>query len=116
VCTRAALERITISVRDEALRIFVDKLNCIILYGSYARGDNDSGSDIDLMLLLDIPADALGQYRREIARVTSRLSLEDNDCVTISVALQDLETFEKYKAVLPYYRNVVSEGVIIYAA
>ena len=56
MCTRAALERITISIKDEALRIFADKLNSVILYGSYARGDNDSESDIDLMLrLFDSP-------------------------------------------------------------
>ena len=54
MCTRADLEKIIASVRDEALRIFSDKLNSVILYGSYARGDNDSESDIDLMLLIDI--------------------------------------------------------------
>jgi len=75
-----------------------------------------ANKDADLPLPDFIPADALSRYRSEIARVASRLSLEDEDCVTISVALQDLETFEKYKTVLPYYRNVVSEGVIVYAA
>ena len=116
MCTKAALNKIMFSVSDEALRIFADKLNSVILYGSYARGDHDPESDIDLMLLLDMPAEMLERYSDEIARVSSRLSLEDEDCVTISVALQDLETFEKYKTILPYYRNVVSEGVVVYAA
>ena len=39
MCTRADLEKITTSVGDEALRIFSDKLNSVILYGSYARSD-----------------------------------------------------------------------------
>ena len=116
MCTRADLEMITTSVRDEALRIFSDKLNSVILYGSYARGDNDSESDIDLMLLIDIPAEQHSGYLDAIAKVASRLSLESDDCVTISVSMQDLQTFEKYKAILPYYRNVVSEGVVVYAA
>lgn len=116
MCTRDDLDKITIAVRDEALRIFAGKLNSVILYGSYARGDNDSESDIDLMLLIDITAETFNGYRSEIAKISSRLSLETDDCVTISVALQDLKTFEKYKEILPYYRNVVSEGIAIYAA
>jgi len=59
MCTRADLEKIIASVRDEALRIFSDKLNSVILYGSYARGDNDSESDIDLMLLIDIKTESV---------------------------------------------------------
>ena len=116
MCTKTDLDKITLSVRNEALRIFADKLDSVILYGSYARGDNDSDSDIDLMLLIDIQAEILGGYRSEIAKITSRLSLETDDCVTISAVLQDLETFEKYKSILPYYQNVISEGIVVYAA
>ena len=116
MCTRTAIETITISVKDEALRIFADKLNRIILYGSYARGENEAASDIDLVLLLDMSAETLGKYRSEIAKVASRLSLENEDCVTVSIALQDVETFDKYKSILPFYSNIDSEGIIVYAA
>jgi predicted nucleotidyltransferase len=110
------MHNIADAVRDAALRIFGEKLNSVILYGSYACGANDAESDIDIMLLLDLPAEALGEYRSEIAKVASRLSLGSEGCVTISVALQDMETFEKYKSVLPFYRSVAAEGVVVYAA
>ena len=116
MCTKAALDAITVSVKNEALRIFADKLKRVVLYGSYARGESEAASDIDIMLLLDISAETLGKYRSEIARVASRLSLESEDCVTVSIALQDIETFDKYKSALPFYSNVDSEGVVVYAA
>lgn len=116
MCTKATLDNITVSVRDAALRMFADKLNRVVLYGSYARGENVAESDIDIMLLLDLPAEALGKYRSEVAKVASRLSLESEDCVTVSVALQDSKTFEKYKSVLPFYRSIAAEGVVVYAA
>ena len=37
-----------------------DKLDKVILYGSYARGDYDDESDIDIMVLADIPREACG--------------------------------------------------------
>ena len=116
MCTKATLDTITISVKDAALRLFAEKLSRVILYGSYARGDNEETSDIDIMLLLDIPAETLGEYRSEIAKISSRLSLETEECATVSVTLQDAETFEKYKSILPYYKNVELEGVVVYAA
>ena len=116
MCSMDALEKIIVSVRNEALRIFTDKLRRVILYGSYARGEDDPESDIDIMLLLDMSAETLGKYRSEIAKVASRLSLESEDCVTVSIALQDVETFDKYRSILPFYGNIALEGVIIYAA
>jgi predicted nucleotidyltransferase len=116
MCTKPALDAITIFVKDEALRIFADRLNRVILYGSYARGENEAASDIDIMLLLDMPAEKLSQYRSEVAKVASRLSLESEGCVTVSIVLQDVDTYDKYKSILPFYTNVDLEGVVVYAA
>lgn len=116
MCTKAVLNNITASVCAAALELFGDKLNSVILYGSYARGTNDNDSDIDIMLIVDIPPEGISRYRSEVAKIASRLSLESADCVTISVALQDSDTFEQYKQALPFYRSVASEGVVLYAA
>lgn len=116
MCTEAALNNITNSIKDTALSLFDNRLNSVILYGSYARGTNDSESDIDIMLLIDMPAESINKYRSEISRAASRLSLDSADCVTVSVVLQDTETFEKFKSALPFYRNVAEEGVVVYAA
>lgn len=40
---------------EELRRIYGTHLKQIILYGSYARGDYRDDSDIDLMVLVDLP-------------------------------------------------------------
>lgn len=116
MCSNTTLNNITASIKEDATELFKDNLKKIILYGSYARGENDEESDIDIFLLVDMPPGKLSMYRSNIAKIASRLSLESEDCVTISIALQDVETYNKYKETLPFYANVDSEGVIVYAA
>jgi len=110
------LESITISVKNEALRIFAERLKKVILYGSFARGENDILSDIDIMLLIDMSAEHLNKYRSAVAKVASRLSLENENCVTVSIIFIDMETYNKHKSILPFYTNVDTEGVVLYAA
>ncbi len=86
-------------------------LSEIILYGSYARGDFDMESDIDIALIINEQREHLGKYRRELAVVMSELSLEYDTLVSISCI--PLQEFEEYKGVLPYYKNIDLEGVRI---
>jgi predicted nucleotidyltransferase len=39
-------------LKEGLVRIYGDKLKAVYLYGSYARGDYRSGSDVDVMILL----------------------------------------------------------------
>lgn len=79
------------------------------LYGSYARGDCHSESDIDILLSVPLSAERIAQRRMDMAKITSELSLEYD--VTVSVAVKPAEQFERYKTLLPYYKNVISEGI-----
>ena len=79
------------------------------LYGSYARGDAHSESDIDILLSVPLSAEKIAQRRMDMAKITSELSLEYD--ITVSVTVKPAEQFEKYKTVLPYYRNVIAEGI-----
>ena len=79
------------------------------LYGSYARGDYGNESDVDILIVIDAPAEAIANKRMAMARVTSDLSLEYD--ITVSVAVKSSEQFNRYKSVLPYYKNVIAEGI-----
>lgn len=111
MCTRqqlqSILEQVTSTVRD----ICQDKLQSIILYGSYARGDYDDESDIDIMILLDVPRAELAAYRMAMARLASDLGLAYD--VVVSLHLQEYATFRTYQDILPFYQNVHKEGVKI---
>lgn len=84
------------------------------LYGSYARGDYHDDSDIDIFFMVDAAVEEIGLLRQKIADIESDLSLEYD--VTISVAVKSTEWVRRYAAVLPYYANVMREGIRIHEA
>ena len=113
MCDKSTLQSVLSAIAEQARSTFAGTLINIILFGSYARGDYDVESDIDIMLLVDMPAEKLATYRKAIIMLSTDLDLEYD--VFTSVMLQDLETFEKWKDSLPFYQKVLSEGVQISA-
>lgn len=113
MCTRSQLDKILQAIRKEAVRQFGGQLDAVVLYGSYARGDYDDESDIDVMVCVKLSKSLLAQYRKTFSHLGSDLGLEHD--ITVSIHLQDQETFEQYKNDLPFYRNVLREGVPVYA-
>ena len=113
MCDKLTLQSVLSAVAEQARTTFANTLKSVILYGSYARGDYDDESDIDIMLLVDMPAEKLATYRKAIIVRLTDLDLEYG--VFTSVMLQDLETFEKWKDTLPFFQKVLSEGVQISA-
>lgn len=89
--------------------VFGNALKDAYLYGSYARGDYDAESDIDILLTVDMDQGALAKYRGNVGVISSRLSLKHD--VTVSVTVKPLAQFLQYANVLPYYRNVLREGI-----
>lgn len=92
--------------------IFGDKLESVILYGSYARGDYDDESDVDIMAKLFLSADKIRAYRPRVSALASELGLKYD--IMISIKLQDKAMFDRYLHVLPFYRNVAADGVTIH--
>lgn len=112
MCTPIQLKQIADEVKRDMQSVLGDKLHQIILYGSYARGDYDSESDIDLMVLADVSAEEIGSYRKRVNRAASKIGLAHD--VMITIALKDKQFFDSHQEILPFYRNVASEGVSIY--
>ncbi len=111
MCTKNQLRIISDAVAADAKRLLGDKLNAVVLYGSYARGDYDTESDVDIMVRVNCTAAQLPEYRFILAKTASRLSLQHD--VTVSVVIVDMESFTKYRNHLPFYENVDREGIRI---
>jgi len=89
--------------------IFGNSITDAYLYGSYARGDYHADSDIDILLIVDLEPEAISKVRRSIGFVTSELSLKHD--ITVSVTVKPLAQFRQYADILPYYKNVLREGI-----
>ena len=91
--------------------IFGEQLDRVILYGSYARGDYDEESDIDVMALVDMDKNELVKYRRRVNAFSNQLDLKHD--VLLSIKLQDKETFAQWEDALPFFKNVKKDGIRI---
>ena len=98
----------------EIKKIYGTHLRKVILYGSYARGDFKSDSDVDIMILLDISDVDLKAYSQQLSYMTYVFNL-DNDLDIKPIAKSE-EHFNKWVVNYPFYANVNKEGVVLYGA
>ena len=111
-CENDIISLVTKEVIDQVLDLLKDDVYKIYLYGSYARGDFTVESDVDIMIVLNCDKETVKSYRKQISVLASRISLKND--IEVSLLLRDRESFEKGKEILPFYRNVVNEGITIY--
>lgn len=89
--------------------LFHNGIKDAYLYGSYARGDYTAESDIDILLTVTSDRTEIARMRHLIAEITSDLSLKHD--VTVSLTVKPYADFEEYAGVLPFYTNVLKEGI-----
>ena len=94
---------------------FADKLCDIVLFGSYARGDFDAESDIDIAILADVSREDEHKYSREIVRITESIYDVYGYSHVLSPVIINSHTYNEWKDYLPFYKNVATEGVRIVA-
>jgi len=114
MCDKAVLNLITDKVCAAAIEVLGDKLEKVILFGSYARGDYDEESDIDIMVIADIAVEEAHEVRKKIHASMGRIGLEHDVLVCLIMACSDI--FHKSKDVAGFYINVQKDGVLLYAA
>ena len=88
-----------------------NRLKKVILYGSYARGDYEKNSDIDLMILTDFNDEELAKYRMQIRDIAC--DLEADTDIVISPLVRNIEKYNNRINVIPFCMNVQKEGVIL---
>jgi predicted nucleotidyltransferase len=103
-----APEPILEELKQEIQMEFGPRFRQMILYGSYARGEAQQGSDMDILLVLKDVSDPLVE-RERLSELLWRLALKyDIVLSVIPVDEHALETRQK-----PLFINVKREGVII---
>ena len=80
-----------------------------ILFGSYARGEAEDDSDIDVMILVDSSRQEISKKTWEIGDVAADILL--NSGIMVSPIVENRDYFQQNIEYLPLYRNIVREGV-----
>ena len=96
---------------SEVQKILGNRLKKIILYGSYARGDYNQNSDIDIMILTDLNFEEIEKYRDEISDIAFDIELEKG--VIISPIIKNIDQYNARINIIPFYSNVQKEGVVL---
>lgn len=86
--------------------MYGDRLKGVYLYGSYARGEADPESDLDVLVVLD----GYGRYADEIGR-TSRLISSVSIAHGVSVSRIFVPQEEWLHHETPFLQNVHEEAV-----
>lgn len=91
--------------------IFGDKLSKVIVYGSYARGDYSNNSDLDIMVLVNLSDGEISRYEYDVYDYAFDVEMATG--IDISTIIKNEAHFEYWEEVLPFYRNIRQEGVVI---
>ncbi len=113
-------------IRDEKLKqilselagllytVYGNRLRSVILYGSVARGTETAESDIDIMVLIDGDESDLREFSDQLCDVSTEMALKYLKVFSIiDVSYQE---YIDWKQVSPFYKNVSTEGIELYAA
>ena len=106
--TEADLKQILAMLRERLAEILGDQLDCVLLYGSRARGAAAPDSDIDVLIVIDGDFD-YGDLVQRTSEAVSELSLERD--VVISRAFVSKARFDREQS--PFLLNVRREGVLV---
>lgn len=86
----------------------VDPNAQVILYGSFARGENNKKSDIDLLILLD-KENITYQDEKQIKYPLYELEFDTGQI--ISPLVLSKSDWEQRHRITPFYNNVKMEGI-----
>ena len=87
------------------------KLTKVIVYGSYARGDYNSSSDVDVMILVKMSDNEIKKIENQVYDLAFDIEMDPG--VDISPIIKNEEQYEYWLDTLPFYKNIHEEVVIV---
>lgn len=94
------------------LKIIRSQAESIILYGSVARGTEESESDVDIAVLVQGPLTTESEEQLSSFIVDMNLKYDK----VFSVIDIDVDIFRRWRDIIPFYRNVDDEGIVLWTA
>ncbi len=110
--TDKKLKKLLSDLQKELQVLLGEKLVKVILYGSYANKTFDEESDVDIMVLTKLTERELKQIDEKVNKLVVELSLNYDSLV--SIFLKPADQFYKFSDVIPFYKNVLEQGITLY--
>jgi predicted nucleotidyltransferase len=110
--TDKKLKKLLSDLQKELQSLLGEKLVKVILYGSYANKTFDEESDVDIMVLTDLSEREIKQIDDRINELVVELSLKYD--LFVSIFLKPADQFYKFSDVIPFYKNVLEQGITLY--
>lgn len=89
-----------------------DDLKKVIVYGSYARNEQDEQSDLDIMILADRDEIGLKRLEAELNRIA--VDITQRYEIFPSMIIKNYRQFDDYREVVPFYTNVHEQGIEVH--
>lgn len=102
-------ETIVSKIANAYKSVYGEDLKSVLVYGSYARGDQNDFSDIDMVAIVKGDRLHLQQLLKQVWNISSELELEYETILSPTVIPYD--EFRKYQNDIPYYKNIAEEGI-----
>ena len=96
---------------DRILPLFPNEKMDVILFGSYARGDYEEGSDIDVMFLVNTSRNEIAQKNWQIGNIAGDLLIEYG--ILISPIVENRKWFRNNANIIPLFKNILREGTYV---
>ena len=105
------VSKIVYRFSQELKKVFGDRLSKVIVYGSYARGDYNELSDVDIMVLVKMSDEEIRTIKNDVYDIAFDIQLSTG--IEISPIIKNEDQYEYWVDTLSFYRNVKEEGVVI---
>ena len=109
MCTQNELNHILKELVNIYRIVYGNRIVKILLYGSYARGEFDEESDVDVVALVKGERETLQDQLHRVWDASSELELQYGTILSPMVIPYD--EYKKYVNDLPYYKNIEKEGI-----
>lgn len=113
MCAKDQVQELLNAISAIYSAVYGTSVDQVILYGSYARGDEKEDSDLDIVAIVHGNREQLQKDLYKVWEASGELELEYD--MILSPTVIPYDEFQKYRNDLPYYRNIATEGVRVNA-
>jgi predicted nucleotidyltransferase len=108
------IEKIINDFLENVKSIFKEKLKKVILCGSYARGDYNENSDINILILVDLSNREMLKYNDKIWEKCGDIAREQN--IIISPLVRSIKSFLLNQDTKQNFIDAINEGKVLFEA